>query len=346
MKNGINNSKYRVALIGCGRMGSTIDDEVRDYPAVQLPYSHAAGYASLPQCHIVAAADINPETLSNFGERWDVKALYADYKEMLRNEQIDILSITTRATERAEIIKAAIKSGVKAILAEKALATTLEDADTIVDLVESTETVLAVNCSRRWHTSYMKAEELIQKGAIGDLRQVTASCPGGMSHSGSHAIDVLRMFAGGHVEWVMGHTDNTEAKEDEDLRGSGYMLFDNGVTGFFTALRSQVEFDAIGTKGRIRTTANGINWEYELFSDMRGMPVRHIFPATARYRSSTQGVILDIINCIEHGGTPRCGVRDGREALEIAVAIRESERQGGKRISLPLEDRTLKMNSR
>ena len=35
---------YRAAVIGCSRMGAFIDNEVPDYEAIKLPYSHAAGF--------------------------------------------------------------------------------------------------------------------------------------------------------------------------------------------------------------------------------------------------------------------------------------------------------------
>ena len=39
---------YRVALIGLGRVASTIDDEVQDRPSILLPYAHMACYREVP----------------------------------------------------------------------------------------------------------------------------------------------------------------------------------------------------------------------------------------------------------------------------------------------------------
>ena len=339
--------KYRVGVIGCGRMGSTIDDEVVDHPAVQLPYSHAAAYCEIPEVELVAAADVNAAALTAFGDRWGVTRLYSDYRAMLDELDLDLVSVTTRATERARIIFDAIDAGVRAIFAEKALACSLEEADRIVERVEAEGVVLAVNCSRRWHDYYVKAEELIREGAVGKLLHVSGSCPGGMSHSGSHAIDVMRMFAGSDVEWVSGDVPPDKVRGNDDLPGNAYLRFASGATGFYNALStSQVEFEALGTEGRIRCTANGVAWEYERFSDPWRMPVRHLFPRPQRTRSATVNAVYDILRCLEHGGSPRCSARDGRAALEIAVAVRESERRGGARVYLPLEDRTLRIDSR
>lgn len=340
-------SPLRVGIVGCGRMGSTIDDEVQDYPAVLLPYAHVAGYAEVSECQVVAAADINPEALARFGQRWGVDRLYNDYRQMLARERLDIVSVTTRATERAEVIRDAVAAGVRAIFAEKAIACSLREADEIVALVERSGVVLAVNCSRRWHPYFMKAEEMVRSGQIGRVLHVYGAGPGAMSHTGSHILDVMRMFAGGDALWVMGHTDPQKAATDDDIGGNGYIQFESGVTGFYHALNSrQVEFDVVGERGRIRTYNNGINWEFDVFSDRRGMLVRHTFPRPSRVVSPTVGAIRDIVRCLKEGGTPRCSARDGRAALEIAIAVRESERRGGVRVTLPLADRSLSIISR
>ena len=56
-------------------------------------------------------------------------------------------------------------------------------------------------------------------------------------------------------------------------------------------------------------------------------------------------VIEDLVHCIETGAQPRCSAEDGRKALEIAIALRESHRQGGRRVELPLADRSLRILS-
>ena len=72
--------KYRVAVVGLGRMASTIDDEVKDYAAITLPYSIAGACQEIDRIDLMAGADILPEKLEAFGQKWGVKALYKDYK--------------------------------------------------------------------------------------------------------------------------------------------------------------------------------------------------------------------------------------------------------------------------
>ena len=54
-------------------------------------------------------------------------------------------------------------------------------------------------------------------------------------------------------------------------------------------------------------------------------------------------IVADIVNAIETGQPPKCTGEDGRQALEIAIALRESHRHGGVKVNLPLGDRKLQI---
>ncbi len=51
------------------------------------------------------------------------------------------------------------------------------------------------------------------------------------------------------------------------------------------------------------------------------------------------------LKCLDTGKDPKCTGEDGRAALEAAIAMRESHRRGGRRVALPLADRTLAIRS-
>jgi predicted dehydrogenase len=92
---------YRLAILGLGRMGSTIDEEVVDYPAVPRPFSVVASCGNVsdglkPLCQgsqrfeLVAGADLIPEKRTAFSDRWGVSAVYSDFNQMI-DEQRPIL---------------------------------------------------------------------------------------------------------------------------------------------------------------------------------------------------------------------------------------------------------------
>ena len=70
---------YRVAIIGLGRMGSTIDDE---HPSL-APYSIAAATRASDRLELVAGSDLISDKREAFGARWGIDSLYQDYTEMI-----------------------------------------------------------------------------------------------------------------------------------------------------------------------------------------------------------------------------------------------------------------------
>ena len=59
---------------------------------------------------LVAGADLATNRLQDFKQRWSVNDLYTDYRQMLAQEQLDIVSVTTQLEERAEIVIATAES--------------------------------------------------------------------------------------------------------------------------------------------------------------------------------------------------------------------------------------------
>ena len=85
------NHTYRGAVVGCGRMSSTIDDEVIDMPHYPWPWAHATAMIEARGIELVAAADVDQSQLNDFKYRWEVETLYTDYREIVVKEHPDIV---------------------------------------------------------------------------------------------------------------------------------------------------------------------------------------------------------------------------------------------------------------
>ena len=344
-------SRYRAAVIGLGRMGSTFDDEIDQGGSIFLPYCHAPSYHAAPEVDLVAGADPHDEQRSIFGDRWGIEGghLYADYRDMLEKERIDLLSVCTTARIRSQIVHDAARAGVKAIWAEKPIALTLAEADDMVDTCAEHGVALAINCARRWHPFFSQARTMIEEDELGEIVQVTGYGQCGLSHNGSHLIDIVRYMAGGKVEWVYGEMESDDAAAGErDLMGNGYLAFDNGVRAYVRGMPCGIanwEIDVLGTKGRFRSIANGQDAELVKLHPGgprgRGVPARMPLPWPARYPAMGLTIVEDLVSAVENGHPPKCSGVDGREALEVAVALRESHRKGGQKVHLPVPDRDL-----
>ena len=283
---------------------------------------------------------------------------------MLTEEEPDIVSISTSARVRPRIVHDVAHAGVKIIWAEKPISVSLAEGDSIVRVCREEGTTLAINCTRRWWSSFSGVREIIDSGKLGKVLQVTAHYPCGLSQNGSHLIDAVRYLAGdGNVEWVFGEIESDEAAAgDLDVSGNGYLAFDNGVRAFLRTMSCGDSvgnlFEVIGEQGRIHCEERPANFEFIRFQRLEeqengrpAAPLRRRQPVVAHYPlplpQKVEGVgittLNDLIEAHEQGRPPRVSGEDGLQALEIAIAMRESHRRGGIKVALPLEDRSLKL---
>ena len=151
-------------------MGAFIDNEVPDYKAIKLPYSHAAGYFAEERTDLIACSDLRPEVMEHFGERYNVTKAnqYTDYREMIEQEKPDIVSVATQPEHRAEIVIYAAEHGAKAIYAEKAMASSIDEAAAMVSAVEQNKVYFNLGTNRRWEIGFDKMKEVIDSGELGN----------------------------------------------------------------------------------------------------------------------------------------------------------------------------------
>ena len=86
---------YRVALLGCRSRGT----------------SQAKAITQHPRTELVGICDLLPERLNALGDRFEVKARYADFEQMLREQQPDIVNIPTATKFHAPLAEAVLRLG-------------------------------------------------------------------------------------------------------------------------------------------------------------------------------------------------------------------------------------------
>ena len=333
-------SRYRVGVVGTGRIASTIQDEIESSPfSLLLPYSHAGAYAAHPATDVVAAADANAERLADFGRRWGVERLYGDYRQMLADEALDIVSICVPTRVHAEVLEVVASSGVRGVFMEKPIGRTLREADTMIAATDAAGIKVVVNHVRTFDPYYRRIRELIANGAIGRVRSVMVRWREGMSFGGSHLFDLLRMLLGSEARWVFGHLDEGDGLFDPG--GSGVIGFADDVEVFLdnrVGHAAPRELDIAGDAGRIRV---GDHLFPELYTkDDRsrfGELVQRPFPGSIDGTSAMTVAVDELVRAIETGSKPASDLRDGRANLEIAVAFHLSGRER-RPIDLPVTD--------
>lgn len=356
---------YRAAIIGTGRIGNSYDDAVTDrhppayyqgenrHPGlyVILPVNHAEAYQTTPGFTLAAAANRGQATLTAFGERRGVKALYSDFRHLLRDEQPDVVSVCTQSPEKAEITIAAAEAGVKAIIVEKAFATSMAEADAMLAACERHGVLLAVNHPYRFSPLVRKSQELIAQGALGELTSVTVHAGGGMLHIGSHMFDLMRYWAGDAIELYAQVPNYAPA---QDLPAVGMVRFANGMVGLFD--HTHADQQGIMVRGRdgylTLSSLVGDGWLYQFQPTLppevkRQYPHRlTLAPFDAPHTlSPTQQLLTDLYATLATGVPFPSTGRDGAAALELGLACYASHLVG-QPVALPLADRTLRVPNR
>jgi len=336
--------RYRVGIVGCGTVS----------------HAHMHAYRSVSAIDVVAAADIQEDKLKKFSEEYIISALYTNYKEMLDKEKLDIISVCTFADSHCEITVSAAQRGVH-VFCEKPMALDLSEADMMINICEKSGVKLAVDHHRRGDSRYHKTKQLIADGAIGDLYSIIAegaTAGAGLMETATHLYDSIRIF-GGDVDWVFAHvTSNRKDISQKDVTyvpRSGFVAGDNAPSNFYfkngiyAIVHSFGDFgvELIGTKGRIILkegyqpnpqphlfaiwTYDSQSWQPITTESNELISPWHLKPAYVR-------MVQEMIDCIEEDREHYSSGKEGRAALELIMAIYESQRTGA-RVKLPLINR-------
>lgn len=338
---------YRVGLVGCGRMGATIDDEVKGRPDSDLflPYSHAAAVTACGRTDLAAVCDPVAPKAEETAARYGAGAVYTDPEKMIREEGLDIVCIATRPSPHAPVTVLAAENGVRGIYCEKPLCNSMAEADAMAAAVNSHGVKFNYGTQRRYVRLYRNAREMIDAGRIGQLEAVIAHCGTGAAQWGhTHAADMVLMLAGdGEAEFVQA-TCRFEQEQWQEERLTvdppiemGYVRFANGVHAYFVA-SGGYEFEACGSGGKLRTLSNGSGYTWRRAGE-HGL--EEAAGPEVPIESGTLRAIEDLVRALDEDGGTRGGIELACRSQEIILGLVASSREGGRRVPLPLEDRSL-----
>ena len=350
-------TKYRVAIAGCHRMLS------------QTPagHNHAAGFHAAEGIEVAAVFDHGEETRLRFVECWrnvwgDIPS-YDNYEHMLDKIKPDIVCIATRQTKHAQQIDQAVQAGVKAVMCEKPMATSMAEVDRIAAACKNVPFVFALD--RRWTLRYRKLRQYIESGAVGKVRDVFGFALPNLVNHGCHWYDTLLMLLGDpDLLWVSGKVqDVSKEPEDSSKRldptGHAQAGLSNGAVMFLTpegkSENCGLSFEILGDTGRLLIFQDGRKSFAVADSDTSARAEnalsKHDFftPIPVPDESSGYppivGMIEDLIEGMKTGRQTSCNLQKAVRATEIGFAAHLSSAQNGARVTLPLEDRSQQIKS-
>ena len=178
--------------------------------------AHAHVFATHPYANLAAVCDLDAEKAAKVAAVYGVEH-YTDYREMLKNPEIEAVGIATPDFAHADPLIACAASG-KDILVEKPLATNRRDLERIVAALRANPVRVMVDFHARWNPPFVLVKESVERGEIGKVVSAyyrlndTISVPmemlGWAAESsilwflGSHAVDTLRFICGGEIRRV------------------------------------------------------------------------------------------------------------------------------------------------
>ncbi|NVJ91179.1 MAG: Gfo/Idh/MocA family oxidoreductase [Methylocystaceae bacterium] len=264
------NNPIRAAVIGLGQIGSRFDEE----SGRKVIWSHVGAYLGLTQeFELCGASDFDSNNILAFKSRCPNVPVYSNVSELIKNERPDVISICTPTTTHFEIfqeIRALSNSYIpKVIWCEKPLATTLDDAKTMVSDCEKLDIKLIVSYNRRWLPIWKKAMYKMENNLIGDINTIRISMPNRLFSIGSHAVD-LANFLGGPIEKVTSLNIPKLYEENEPAKAV-LLLFKSGVVGSIevTGFKENlvVEAEVYGSAGRLKINEVSNEIIHELFEE-------------------------------------------------------------------------------
>ena len=329
----------RVAVSGCHRM------LLRDL----THHNFAAAFNEVSETEIVGVFDYGEEARAEFVTTWpdvwpDVPT-FDDYGRMLDELKPDIVCIATRQTMHADQVEAAITAGVRGILCDKPLVTTLEEMDHL--LAACKDTPLAFALDRRWDVSYRHIRKHIPEW-IGPITSLVAyGLPNTINH-GCHWYDALLGLLGDpNPSWVSGHLlepDPSNERSAMDPASRAQIGFGNDLVAYITADGGKgPTFNVIGEKGRLSILDDGK--AAHLWREGSDAFETLTVPAAEVKWPTGPAMVEDLAQAVNNGQRTDLDVDKARRATEIGFAIHHSSREKGARVAIADVDRSLRVES-
>lgn len=328
--------RYRAAVVGCGQIGVLFEED----PSQIRPATHAGAFATHPRTELAALVDVDAGRRQHAAERYSGVACFADYRQMLDAVRPDIVAVATLPDAHRPVVEAAAKAGARAIVCEKPIALTLEDATAMIDACREADALLFVNHTRRFDPLIRRARDEVAAGRIGEVLQATCLYTRGLMNTGTHLLDLLRFFLGDATAVSGVSSGRVDVPLPGDVGVDGQVEFAGGARATIRHVEDSV-FDTrlIGRRGGLALTRLGFRIEWtgvRAGPDVSGLS--ELDPAGPRAegepRSFMQAMVDHVVACCDGKDAPVSRGEDGRAALAMVLALRGSAERGGIRIEI------------
>lgn len=330
------NKKYKAAVIGCGKIGAEEDL----YKKAVKPGTHAMAYKSNLKIELSALVDTNMAKLQKAGKFFPGASLFSNAKEMLEKIRPEIVSIATPPDSHFELVRLAASHNAKAVICEKPIAKTLEEANEMIKICKKNNVLLFVNHQRRFDYIIRKWQGRIKKGLLGEIRQGSCFYYNGLFNGGTHMIDMLLFFLG-EVDFVSAVKNEKTSWKESDIDADCQIHFKNGAVVSMQSLPKNYGFFELyfyGEKGFLALKKLGYEIEYRKLVKNKYYKGYNMLSGTVEKegseRSFMSSVIKHVVSCLEGKEKPIGTGEDGLAVLKVLFSLKESAIRNGKIITI------------
>lgn len=334
---------YKAGIIGTGLIGKR----------------HADAHQNHDDLELITVADLDQEQLDQFGKQWSIEPSkrYLKYAEMIEAEDLDIVSICTpthlHATHTIDV--ACIADDLEVIWCEKPIATSVNDAQKMVDTCNNSNVDLVINHTLRFLDDVTQLRRMIQDDQIlGEVFTVNIQWMRELLRLGTHAVDLLVYLLdedGDHV--ISGHLTgqngvankaemaSSSMEELDDVSGAGMFRLSSGTLVMLECTSPRATprevIDFLGSNGRLALDYPNEELRYWRFDgdDVLEESLPEIDWVNVEDKIF-HNAAKNIVDIIEGTAKNRSPGSDAMKSLEILIGVFIASYTSGS-VSLPLE---------
>lgn len=300
---------------------------------------HCAALAAIERANICAVADLNQELVSSTAAQYNA-APYSETEQLLAHPDLQAVVVATPDDLHRDACVWAAKAG-KHILVEKPIATTLDDAEAIIQSADVAGVKLMVGFTLRFSLHYSKVKNAVAEGVLGDLvsifarreniisqpERINGRC-GVLMFLGTHDFDAMRWIVGSEPVSIYSQAaTSVPSRHPIENETFSIIRFANGVIGcahigWFLPDQHPAgrdfKLDLLGNKGSINL--DQMRQGLEIYTQNG-----------AKFPSVSAGLVDEdraFVDCVlDDSEIPATG-EDGLIALRMVLAAMESIESG------------------
>jgi predicted dehydrogenase len=327
----------RAAVIGLGNIGFQFDLD----PLRKNTWSHVGAYTKCRETRLAGTVEVDRRKIDLFKQYKKNIPVFSSIKDLMENVKSEVVSVCTPTDTHYDVLKDLLQySFLKGIFCEKPFTATIAEAREIIRLCSERNVIIAVNHTRRWDSTYLRARKIIRDGNIGTVKAVNGFYSGKLFNIGTHLFDTIRMLIDEEALSVSGISPNIDAS-DPDI--SGWIRF--GEKTFCTILSNGkredliFEIDVIGDEGRVKVLENGERLElYKFRESKRYSAYRELAIKSVRLpekRDRLVDAIYDLCAVIKGKKMKsNCSGEDGLASIVLSAAFYDSAKRNGMPVEL------------